>query len=119
MSSAIFTGAVGDFQIMSAKVQTDNARIISDTLDMQAKGWVGFDKQIDFELIPSLKAHQGIDGGRSKIDPSVLLSKAVHIKFTGTLDHPVKQVNTSTAGVIKNTTGVIAEGIGNILGEIF
>ncbi|HLF18323.1 MAG TPA: AsmA family protein [Candidatus Omnitrophota bacterium] len=119
LNEAIYTEANADFVIKNRKIITENAMIISKTVDLLAQGWVDFDKNIDLDITPALKQIQRIDTGSIKIDPATFLTQAVSLKMTGTLDNPIKKINTSASKVFKNTTGVIKEGIGSILEEIF
>ena len=49
---AEFTAADGDFIIRNQRILTDNTKIYSKTIDLRAQGWVDFDQNINFDIVP-------------------------------------------------------------------
>lgn len=119
LEEVIYTSAHADFTVRDKKFITENGKIMSSSMDLNAKGWIDFSKNINFDIEPGLHRGYQPDNDTINIDPTSALTRMVHIKLTGTLDHPVKQVNASPKKIIEGTTGVIKEGIGTILEEIF
>jgi len=115
-NEAVYTQAQADFNIEREKVITKDARIISQPIDLVAQGWVDFDQNMNFDIVPVVKKLEYIESNNG-LGPR--LTETVNVKMTGTLEHPVKEVAASPTKVIRTTAGAIKDGIGNIVGEIF
>jgi hypothetical protein len=75
---------------------------------------------VDFEVYPTLSEIAMIQSESIKKVTSALLAQNIsYIKVTGTLKKPVIDPKTSPIDILKNTTGIITEGIGGIVDGIF
>jgi len=116
----VYTTSRADFIIEDKKLLTENLHLESQTMKLNAKGWVGFDQQVDFEVYPTLSEIAMIQSESIKKVTSALLAQNIsYIKVTGTLKKPVIDPKTSPIDILKNTTGIITEGIGGIVDGIF
>lgn len=116
----VYTTSRADFKIEDKKFLTENLYLESQTMKLNAKGWVGFDQQVDFEVYPTLSEIAMIQSESIKKVTSALLAQNIsYIKVTGTLKKPVIDPKTSPLDILKNTTGIITEGIGGIVDGIF
>ena len=117
--NAYFTDAKADFVIRDQKIQTENAEVFSQIMTLRAQGWIDFSRKMEFDVVPKMKEIALTQDESLKFDPTNLLSSAVTIKVSGTLDKPVYSINTSPTKIIDNTTDIIREGIGAILEGLF
>lgn len=115
---AEFTNANGNLVIKNGKIITDNTKIYSQTIDLKAKGWVDFNQNINFDIVPDFTKAAAMKSDNIHLDSSSLLANAVNMKITGTLSNPRKKVNSSPVKILGNTTGIIRDGISNILKEV-
>lgn len=116
---AYFTDAAGSFNIKDKKIQTEDTLITSKTIILNARGYIDFEKNLNFEVIPKLSEVVIAKEESLKVDPSHILSKAINIKITGTLDKPKYSFVTSPVKILENTSTIIRDGIGTILKDLF
>ncbi len=122
LDKAYFTSATGDFTIRNKKLFTKNTRAYSQTMDLKAEGWIGFDKTIDFMIYPDYSKLEFAQTDKLKFDPSFLLKEVINIKCTGTINKRNCRGDTSPGKVIGQTTDILKEGIkgiGGILEDLF
>jgi uncharacterized protein involved in outer membrane biogenesis len=118
----VFTEARGGFTIRKQKLYSNNARLNSDTVTLDGKGWIDADKNIDFNIVPTFSELAILQSRSIKKGPTAFVTQTdgyVNIKLTGTLDFPRYKVSTSPLKVIGKTTDVLKEGVRTILKEIF
>ncbi|HNV24173.1 MAG TPA: AsmA-like C-terminal region-containing protein, partial [Candidatus Omnitrophota bacterium] len=120
--NTIFNAASADFTIQDGKFKTENATIKSNMLDLKAKGWIDFAKNINFDIAPSSNQPAGDESGRMKLSLPALLEKGFVIKITGSIDNIKYKLEPIPMKILENTTGtvtdVIKTGI-NILEGLF
>jgi len=120
--NTIFNAASADFTIQDGKFKTENATIKSNMLDLKAKGWNDFAKNINFDIAPSSNQPAGDESGRMKLSLPALLEKGFVIKITGSIDNIKYKLEPIPMKILENTTGtvtdVIKTGI-NILEGLF
>lgn len=114
-----FTDASADFIIENEKIMTDNALLVGNTVDLTGKGWVDFSKNLNFYITPNFSQAVITQSSSLRKAPTALLTNAVTINLTGTLNKPAYKVETSPFKIIESTTEILKEGIGGILGEFF
>lgn len=118
--NTIYTAASGRFFIQDKKILTNNTLLESQTMKLMGKGWIDFDGKINFDITPKLSEIAMIESDSMKKWSSAFLSANVsRVRLTGSIQQPKYKANASPLKIIKGTTGVIREGIGGILGEIF
>ncbi len=117
--NVVFTTATSGFSIRERKILTENTELVSNSVKLSAKGWVDFDKNINFLISPTFSeiARLQSDSPLQKL-PSGLLTQIIHIKLTGTLDNPQYKVESSALKVLEKTSDVLKEGFKGILEEI-
>jgi uncharacterized protein involved in outer membrane biogenesis len=123
---SVFTEGRGDFTVENGKFNTENARMTSQYVTLNGKGWIDFDTNISFDIQPEFSELAILQSGSLKKGPTSIITQTddyLHIKLTGTLKHPRHEVIKSPMkileGTIKDTTGTIKEVIGGVVDEIF
>ncbi|MGE0267865.1 MAG: AsmA-like C-terminal region-containing protein [Candidatus Omnitrophota bacterium] len=115
----VYTTSRADFKIKDRKIYSENLYLESSTMKLNSKGWVDFDQKLDIEVYPTLSEIAMIQSESIKKITSALLAQNIsYIKVTGTIKDPKIDAKTSPIDILKNTTGVIKEGIGGIVDGI-
>lgn len=124
--SLAFTEANGSFFIGDQKFTTSNTRIFSTSATLTGKGWIDFNKNINFDISPNFSELAIHQSNSIKKKPTSILTQTdgyINIKLTGTLDNPRFSVKKFPMKIIEETiggtTGVLKEVIGSIIDEIF
>lgn len=125
----IFTDGQADFTVADGKISTADAAINSESISLKGQGWIDFAGNIDFDIAPAFGELAAIESPSLKKVPSLLLAQGgdyVAVRLTGTLRNPRYKVQTLPFKVLEKTTdilkeggGILKEGIGTILKEIF
>ncbi|MBF0522544.1 MAG: DUF748 domain-containing protein [Candidatus Omnitrophica bacterium] len=122
LRNTIFNAAHADFVISNAKFTTENAVIKSNAIDLKAKGWVDFAKNVNFDITPRYAQVPAVEAPLVNIDTRTLIEQSFVVKVTGTLDKMSYKVQPLPVKILENTTGavkdVIKSGI-NILEGLF
>lgn len=117
--NVIFTDAHADFTVDNRKVSTQNAQLISKSVTLDAKGWIDFDKNIDFDVNPVFSEVALLASDSLRKAPTNLLTQSIGIHITGTIKDPKFRADTSVKKVIQNTTGVITDTIKGVIDQVF
>ncbi len=119
--NTIYTEASGQFSIGEQKIRSNDLILESQTMKLIGQGWIGFDRTIYFDVTPKLSEIAMIESDSMKKWTSAFLSSNIKlVRVTGSLDTPTYKAHAaSPLKILKGTTGVIKEGIGGILGELF
>lgn len=127
--NVVFTDAQAHFAIADGKIFTEDASLDSKTISLKGEGWIDFDQNIHFDITPVFSELAAGESLSLKKAPSLLLAQTqdyLNIRLTGTLRHPRYKVQALPAKVLEKTTdilkeggGILKEGIGTILKEIF
>jgi hypothetical protein len=119
--NTIFNAASADFMIQDGKFTTENATIKSNIVDLKAKGWIDFAKNVNFDISPSSNQNAN-DAGKINLSLPSLIEKGFVIKITGSIDKIKYKLEPIPMKILENTTGavtdVIKSGI-NILEGLF
>ena len=116
------TDASINYIIRDGKIKTDNALFSSQSVQLEGKGWVDFAGNINFEVSPKLSQIELAKSDSVKKLPTEILSQAISVKCTGTIDKPQCGLSNAPIKIIEGTTDILKEGIkgvGDILKEIF
>ena len=117
-----FTDASATFSIQDRKIKTDDLLLKGLAADMSGKGWIDFDKNIEFTISPTFKETEIIRSKSIKKGLSTLLARTegyIAIDITGPLAKPRYKVNTFPTKIIEKATGALIEGVGDVLQGIF
>jgi len=120
-ASSVYTDAQADLTISERKVRTNNLIMQGQLADLHGKGWIDFDKNIKFNIIPAFKQTEIFRSESFKKGPTAFLSQAegyINIKIDGTLSKPRYGVETLPTKVLEKTTGAIWGGVQSILDEL-
>ena len=122
----VFTEASGHFFVRDRKILTNDARMTGKSVTLDGKGWIDFDRNIDFDIKPTFSKLAILQSDSMKKGTTSIVTQTdgyLNIKLTGTLDKPRHHVEKFPmkiiGGTISNTTGTIKEVIGGIVEEIF
>lgn len=128
-TNIVFTDAQGTFAVKDGKIWTEDAWMDSNTLGLQANGWVDFNQNLDIEVVPVFgTADAARSSGPLKGAAQILVqpNSYVSLHLTGTLSKPKRRIKPlpgkileKTTDVLKGGTDVIKEGVEAILKEIF
>ncbi len=128
-TNIVFTDAQGTFAVKDGKIWTDDTWMDSNTLGLQANGWVDFDQNIDIEITPvfgSIDTEKSTGPLKGAVQILTQADSYVSLHLTGTLSKPKRRIKPipgkileKTTDVLKGGTDVIKEGVGAILKEIF
>jgi len=121
-----FTEALGNFSIQNQKITTENIKLIGNVATLNGKGWIDFDKNINFDITPTFSeiAILRSDSIKKKATSIITQTKGyINIKLTGTLNNPQFSVKKFPIKILEETiggtTGVLKEVIESIVDEIF
>jgi len=124
--SLAFTEANGDFLIGNQKITTNNTKMIGTMATLTGKGWVDFNKNLNFNIKPDFSELAIIQSDSIKKKATSILTQTdgyINIKLTGTLDDPHFSVEKFPLKIIEETIGgttdMLKEVIGSIVDEIF
>jgi len=120
-ANSVYTDARADLTISDRKVSTSNLLMEGQLADLHGKGWIDFDKNIKFNIIPAFKQTEIFRSESFKKGPTAFLSQAegyINIKIDGTLSKPRYGVDTLPTKVLEKTTGAIWGGVQSILDEL-
>lgn len=122
----VFTEAHSDFSIEDQRILTNNARITGKSVTLDAKGWVNFQEELNFDITPTFSELAILRSESLKKGITSILTQTdgyLNIKLTGTLDKPHFRVDKNPLkiieGTIGDTTDTLKEVISGIVGEIF
>ena len=122
----VFTEAHGGFSISDQRIHTQNAQLISKTATLDGKGWIDFNKNLNFDITPTFSeiAILQSDSIKKKATSIITQTKGyINIQLTGTLDDPHFSVKKFPIKLIEETiggtAGTLKEVIGSIVDEIF
>jgi hypothetical protein len=75
-----------DFEIVDERVYTREFFMDGDPFDLHLSGWIGFDKQLDYDAVVLLsgKTHKGVQ----KVFRKVIKDSPIPLKITGDLSNP-------------------------------
>jgi len=121
-----FTEAFGNFSIQDQKIATENTKVTGNTATLTGKGWIDFNKNLNFDIKPTFSeiAILQSDSIKKKATSIFTLTEGyINIKLTGTVDNPHFSVKKFPLKIIEETiggtTGTLKEVIGSIVDEIF
>ena len=117
----VFTEAYGDFIIQNRKIYTNNARMISTSATLDGKGWIDFNKNIDFDISPKFSELAILKSGSPKKRATSILTQTkgyLNIRLTGTLDDPRQHVEKFPLRIIEETIGGTADTLKEVIGGI-
>jgi hypothetical protein len=114
-----FSDAQADFKIHENKILTDNFQLRGNVVNLHGVGWVDFQNNISFDIIPSFNQTTILKSESFKKIPTALLSQVVKIRIGGTLNKPSYKADSPAIKLITGTTEMITDGIRNILKDIF
>jgi len=124
--SLVFTEAHGDFSIYDRKIHTENAQMSSKTAVLKGKGWIDFEKNLNFNITPTFSEIALLQSDSRKKGLTSILTQTdgyINIKLTGTLDNPHHSIEKFPIKIIEETIGgttdTLKEVIGSIVEEIF
>ncbi len=120
-ANSVYTEASADLTIADRKVATGNLLMEGQLADLHGKGWIDFDKNIQFNIIPAFKQTEIFQSESFKKGPTAFLSQAegyINIKISGTLSKPRYSVETLPTKVLQKATGAIWGGVQGILDEL-
>jgi hypothetical protein len=121
LENTVFTDAQAHFTIRDRRVSTSDIFLAGKFADLLGKGWVGFDKKINFDITPKFKQTEIAQSGSLRKGPSAILAQTdgyINIKISGTLDHPNYGVDTAPSKVIQKATDSLLDGVQGIIEEI-
>ena len=102
LKSVTFKEAAGNFVVDERRISTEDLTFYSEKVNIQARGFVDFDKRIDFMLTTNIT--QDVVEGSSDIAniANILISEAGNymgkIRVTGTIDKPKFNLNAKPMG---------------------
>ncbi len=75
-----------DFEIVDERVYTREFFMDGDPFDLHLSGWIGFDRQLDYDAVVLLsgKTHKGVQ----KVFRTVIKDSPIPLKITGDLSNP-------------------------------
>ena len=124
--SLAFTEARGNFLIGDQKITTNNTQMIGNMATLTGKGWIDFNKNLNFDIKPNFSELAILQSNSIKKRPTSIFTQTdgyINIKLTGTLDNPHFSVKKFPLKIIEETiggtAGTIKEIIGSIVDEIF
>jgi len=117
--SSVFTNGKASFRIEDQRVLTEDAFLASQSIELRAKGWIDFNKNINMNVTPHFSEITIAQSESLKKGTTALLAQIIEIKLTGTLDKPSYQVESSPIKILDNTKDILIESVGTILEEIF
>ena len=122
----VFTDAHGDFKIADKHIITENTKLIGNAAALSAKGWIDFEKNLNFDITPTFSELAILQSESLKKRATSILTQTegyLNIKLTGTLDNPQHRVEKFPIKIIEETLGTttktLKEVIGSVIGEIF
>ena len=124
--SMAFTTARADFSIYDERIHTSNAHMESTTASLDGKGWIDFNQNLNFNIVPTFSEIAILKSKSAKKKSTSILTQTdgyINIKLTGTLSNPKHSVEKFPMKIIEETiggtTGTLKEVIGGIVDEIF
>jgi len=117
-----FTDTSATFSIREGKITTEDLLLKGLAADMAGKGWIDFDKNIQFTVSPTFKETEIIRSKSIQKGLSTLLARTegyISVDITGTLAKPRYSVDTFPTKILKKATGALIEGVGDVLQDIF
>lgn len=121
-----FTEASGNFTIHDQKIHTENTRMIGNKATLDGKGWIDFDKNLNFDIKPTFSKLAILQSNSIRKKPTSIFTQTdgyINIKLTGTLDNPHFSVKKFPLKIIEETIGgttdTLKEVIGSIIEEVF
>lgn len=114
-----FTDAAANFYIQDKKIHSDNVELYSEPVQLKAHGWIDFNKNIKFNVIPYFSEITLFQSESMKKAPTQFLTQVINIEVTGTVDQPKFVVDSSPGKILERSTDIIKEGLEGIFGEIF
>ena len=88
IENAYFTDVYADFYVRDRKIVTNNGLLVSAVTDLYAKGWIDFDQNLYFDIVPRVTDVQISGSSGVIIDPNKLLHSAISITCSGKLPKP-------------------------------
>ncbi len=119
IKDVVFTDAEASFVIKNKKVISGDTKMISQPIVLDGKGWIDFDKNLHFDVTPTLSEIAILRSESGNKGATSLVGKIISVEVSGTVDQPVCRPKVSPMRAIKNAAGYIMEGIGGILEEAF
>ncbi|MCA9408657.1 MAG: DUF748 domain-containing protein [Candidatus Omnitrophica bacterium] len=113
-NNVIFSEAQAGFTIEKEKIISNSIFLKGNTIDISAKGWIGFDQKIQLEVHPKFSEITIAKSESLRKAPTALISQAIEYKCHGTLQYP-KCEKTAT---LKKTTGMIKDSVGTIFEDV-
>jgi hypothetical protein len=117
----VFTDARANLVIKNQRVETNNLYLASAEMDLLARGSVGFDKTLDFEVSPKFKEGSILQSGSILKKPTSLITKTSPyfiFHLSGTTTHPTytpkAQPGKLIGDTLKGTGDILKEGIEGI-----
>lgn len=106
----IFKEATAEFNIENRFISTENLKLISDQLNLDCKGKVGFDGGLDFTVYTEANKNLIRDSADiRKFTTAILgeLSNAITVRITGTIQKPKYSIAPMAVDLIKNIKNFI------------
>jgi hypothetical protein len=119
LQEVVFTEASAEYYIDNERINTKNLTLSSDSIDLNAQGWVDFNGTIDMNVLPKFSEITLIQSESLKKASTSFLTNAVSIKLAGTVQKPTYKVDSSPLKVLGTTTDLIKEGVKGVLDELF
>lgn len=124
-----FTGGNAKFQIKDKRFVTNSLFLYSTPLNLEGKGWVGFNKEIDMDIYPDFKMSQILISNDLNKGVSAAMAQTrgfLSIKLYGTVDKPKHKVMTHPNVLLQKGAesaiegaGVLFEGVQDAIGDLF
>ena len=117
-----FNQAKASFKIANQKFTTEDLILKSAPADISAKGWIGFDGVINFDVLAKVREAPIATSTAIKAVPTTIISQvaqnAVGIKLTGSLSIPKIKYKILPLKILEKTTGSIFQGLSGMLEDV-
>ncbi|MCB9772613.1 MAG: hypothetical protein H6754_08705 [Candidatus Omnitrophica bacterium] len=117
-----FNQAKASFKITNQRFITEDLILKSAPADISAKGWIGFDGVINFDVLAKVREAPIATSTAIKAVPTTIISQvaqnAVGIKLTGSLSDPKVKYKILPLKILEKTTGSILQGLSGMLEDV-
>lgn len=117
-----FTQAKGNFKIADGRITTKDLLMKSNAVDLSVSGWMGFNGNINFDIIADVRQAPLVSANAVKALPSTIISQfaknIVGFKLTGTFSQPQTKYKVLPLKVLKKTTDSVFLGIQGMMEDL-
>ncbi|MCB9757022.1 MAG: AsmA family protein [Candidatus Omnitrophica bacterium] len=117
-----FTQAKATFKIADGKVTTEDLILKSIPADISARGWVGFDNTLNFDIVADVRETPLITSSAIQAVPTTIISQVaknvIGIKLTGSLTNPKIKYKILPLKALKKTGDSIFQGIAGMFEDL-